>query len=219
MRRGRDMKIERMTVGMLQEQTYFAIDETSKRAFIIDPGADEEAIIHKIDQDGLKIEKILLTHGHFDHMGAAAAIKAHTGCEIIIHEAGERYLQDPTYNLSSTFGYGSMRLTADHYVKAGDTVVSEGTDLSFKVIHAPGHTLDGVAYYNTEHQIAFVGDIIFKGSIGRTDFIGGDAATLLRSISEGIFTLAKEVTLYPGHGEPTTVGFEILNNPYFNMFE
>lgn len=213
------MKIERMTVGMLQEQTYFAIDEATKKAVIIDPGADEHAIIHKIDEEGLKVEKILLTHGHFDHMGAAAAIKGHTNCEIVIHEEGKRYLQDPNYNLSSLYGDGALVLEADKYVKAGEKVSVEGTDLSFEVIHAPGHTLDGVAYYNDAHKIAFVGDIIFKGSIGRTDFKGGDAATLLRSISLGIFTLEKEVTLYPGHGEPTTVGFEILNNPYFNMFE
>lgn len=213
------MKIERVTVGMLQEQTYFAIDEASKRAFIIDPGADAHALIHKIDTDGLQIEKILLTHGHFDHIGAAEAIKAHTNCEIIIHEAGERYLQDPQYNLSMAFGDGAMTLKADKYVKAGDVVAMEGTDVSFVVIYAPGHTLDGVAYYNEAHKMAFVGDIIFKGSIGRTDFIGGDAAMLLRSIATEIFALEKQVVLYPGHGEPTTVGFEILNNPYFNMYE
>ena len=213
------MKIERMTVGMLQEQTYFAIDEKTKQAVIIDPGADEHALIHKIDADGLKVEKILLTHGHFDHMGAAAAIKAHTGCEIVIHEEGKRYLEDSRYNLSTAFGDGAMTLKADLYVKDGDQVEIEGTELKFKVIHAPGHTLDGVAYYNDAYQLAFVGDIIFKGSIGRTDFIGGDMATLIRSIKTGIFALEKEVTLYPGHGEPTTVGFEVLNNPYFNMFE
>lgn len=213
------MKIERVTVGMLQEQTYFAIDEKTKQAFIIDPGADEYALIHKIDTEGLKVEKILLTHGHFDHIGAAAAIKAHTNCEIVIHEEGKRYLEDPRYNLSTAFGDGAMTLQADQYVKDGDVVQVEGTDLKFEVIHAPGHTLDGVAYYNDAHKAAFVGDIIFKGSIGRTDFIGGDMATLIRSIRAGIFTLEREVTLYPGHGDPTTVGFEVLNNPYFNMFE
>lgn len=213
------MRIECMTVGMLQEQTYFVIDETTKQTFIIDPGADAEKLIHKIDGEGLKVEKILLTHGHFDHIGAVQAIREHTQCEVVIHEEGKLYLEDARYNLSIAFGEQALTFQADQYVKAGDVVQVEGTELCFKVLHAPGHTKDGVAYYNETHQIAFVGDIIFRGSIGRTDFIGGDMATLIKSIRTQLFTLEKEVTLYPGHGEPTTVGFEKLHNPYFNMFE
>ena len=204
---------------MVGTNCYVVYNENTKECFVVDPAAPSAPLVEFIRTEGLQLQGILLTHGHFDHIGAAAAIKAHTNCEIVIHEEGKRYLEDPRYNLSTAFGDGAMTLQADQYVKDGDVVQVEGTDLKFEVIHAPGHTLDGVAYYNDAHKAAFVGDIIFKGSIGRTDFIGGDMATLIRSIRAGIFTLEREVTLYPGHGDPTTVGFEVLNNPYFNMFE
>lgn len=212
------MKIESLAVGMLAEQTYFIIDETTKKTFVVDPGDDANIINRKIDEEGLKVEKILLTHGHFDHIGAVEEVRKHTGCKVVIHTEGKNYLEDVNYNLSPMFG-GYLTLKADEYVAHGDVVTLEGTDIEMKVIHAPGHTRDGVAFYSDKYKVAFVGDIIFKESIGRTDFPGGSSADLIKNIKEHIFTLDKEVRLYPGHGEPTTVGYEILHNAYFNMFE
>lgn len=212
------MKIESLAVGMLAEQTYFIIDEQTKKTFIVDPGDDASIINRKIDQEGLKVEKILLTHGHFDHIGAVEEVRKHTGCQVVIHTAGKLYLQDVNYNLSPMIG-SHITVEADGYVEHGDVITLEGTDIELEVIHAPGHTKDGVAFYSKKYKVAFVGDIIFKGSVGRTDFPGGNAADLIKNIKERLFTLDKDVTLYPGHGEATTVGYEILHNAYFNMFE
>lgn len=213
------MRIERMILGMIQEQAYFIIDEASKRAFIVDPGDEANKIMSKINQEGLKLEKILLTHGHFDHIGAVEALKQATGAEVVCHTQGPMYLADPAYNLSGMMGGPSFTVKADTFVEAGETVVMEGTDIALKVIHVPGHTVDSIAYYSEQDKVAFVGDIIFQGSVGRTDFPGGNAALLISSIQENLFVLEQEVTLYPGHGPATTVGREKLTNPYFNLFD
>lgn len=213
------MKIDRLTVGMLQEHTYFIIDEASKKAFIIDPGAEAKRILDKIANEGLEIQAILLTHGHFDHIGAAVEIREALGCPIVIHECGKAYISSADYNLSSVFGREDVTFEADRYVNKGEQIVLEGTDVTLEVVFAPGHTLDGVAYYSEAEGVAFVGDIIFNGSVGRTDNPGGDMGTLLKSIRENIFTLPGETVLYPGHGGPTTVKQEKNTNPFFNIYD
>lgn len=213
------MKIDRLTVGMLQEHTYFIIDEVSKKAFIVDPGAEPIRILDKIANDGLTIQAILLTHGHFDHVGAVVEIREALGCPVIIHECGKAYISNPDYNLSSVFGREDVTFEADRYVAQGEKIVLEGTDITLEVVFAPGHTSDGVAYYSETDRVAFVGDIIFSGSIGRTDNPGGDMSTLLKSIKENIFTLPGETVLYPGHGGPTTVKQEKNTNPFFNIYD
>lgn len=213
------MKIDRLTVGMLQEHTYFIIDEASKRAFIVDPGAEPKRILDKVANEGLSVQGILLTHGHFDHVGAVVEVREALGCPVIIHECGKAYIQNADYNLSSVFAGKEVIFEADRYVNQGEKIVLEGTDIEMQVVFAPGHTSDGVAYYNEVDKVAFVGDIIFNGSIGRTDNPGGDMATLLKSIKENIFTLPGETVLYPGHGAPTTVKHEINTNPFFNIYD
>lgn len=213
------MKIDRLTVGMLQEHTYFIIDEVSKKAFIVDPGAEAQRILDKVANDGLVVQAILLTHGHFDHIGAAVEIREALGCPIVIHECGKAYIGNADYNLSSVFGREDVTFEADRYVNKGDKIMLEGTDITLEVVFAPGHTLDGVAYYSGADGVAFVGDIIFSGSVGRTDNPGGDMGTLLKSIRENIFTLPGETVLYPGHGGPTTVKQEKNTNPFFNIYD
>ncbi|MEG0352948.1 MAG: MBL fold metallo-hydrolase [Cellulosilyticaceae bacterium] len=213
------MKIERMTVGMLQEHTYFIIDEESAKAFIVDPGAEPHRILEKITADGLSVEGILLTHGHFDHIGAVTQIREELGCPVIIHECGKAYISNPDYNLSSVFAREDVVFEADRYVEHGDMVEIAGTDISLKVVFAPGHTSDGVVYYSDKEKVAFVGDIIFNGSIGRTDNPGGDMTTLLVSIKKNIFTLPEETVIYSGHGESTTVKREKNTNPFFHIYD
>lgn len=213
------MKIERLTVGMLQEHTYFVIDEKSKTTFIIDPGAEASRLLKKVKEEGLKVQAILLTHAHFDHIGAAPELREALKCEIITHEESKIYLSNANYNLSGVFGDMPFTFEADRYIKEGDLLHLNESDITFKVLFAPGHTLDGIAYYSEEQGVAFVGDIIFKGSIGRCDHPGGDMQTLLRSIPQQIFTLPEKTILYAGHGEATTVGKEKSTNPFFNIFD
>lgn len=213
------MKIECMVLGMVQTNTYFIIDEDTKRTILIDPAANAEAILRRVGEEGLVVEKICLTHGHFDHIGAVEAVKEATGAEVIIHSQGKQYIEDASYNLSSAFTGRSMTAKADTYVEDGETVVLEGTAIQLKVIHVPGHTMDGVAFYSEDYGVAFVGDILFRGSIGRTDFPGGNISMLLKGIQEELFTLPEDVTIYSGHGEPTTIGHEKRTNPSFHLFD
>ncbi len=208
--------IATMTVGMLQEHTYFFIDDKTKHGFIIDPGAEGERILKYIEQEGLVIEKILITHGHFDHISAVEYLKKALNVPVVIHTEGKRYLEDVNWNLSSMH-IQSFTLEADEYVNEGDEIVLEAnSEMKLRVIHVPGHTLDGVAYYAEQEEVAFVGDIIFQGSVGRSDFIGGNGALLLQGIREKIFTLPEETLICPGHGDTTTVKIEKATNPYFN---
>lgn len=211
--------IERITVGMLQEHTYFYIDEKTKHGFVIDPGAEAHRLLTFIKEQGYVIEKILLTHGHADHIGAAAELREALGCDIVIHQEGKIYLEDAMWNLSSQLGQ-PLTLTADTYVEHGDEIALEANkDFKVRVIYAPGHTADGVAYYSEKDEAAFVGDIIFEGTVGRSDLPGGNSNRLLSAIRAQIFTLPESVVLYPGHGNATTVKKEKETNPVFNFFD
>lgn len=211
--------IKNLTVGLLQEHAYLFIDENTKHGFLIDPGAEADRLIAYIKQEGLVIEKILLTHGHFDHIGAALRVKEELGCPIVIHQEGKVYLNNATWNLSIQFAEPFI-FEADEYVEHGEKITLDANpDFYIRTIFAPGHTSDGVAYYSDKEGVAFVGDIIFDGAIGRTDMPGGNMNRLLSSIRAQIFTLPDETVLYPGHGNPTTVKKEKDTNPYFNLFE
>ncbi|WP_069997371.1 MBL fold metallo-hydrolase [Cellulosilyticum sp. I15G10I2] len=211
--------IQKLTVGMLQEHTYFFIDEVTKHGFLVDPGDEAERILNKIKQEEWVIEKILLTHGHFDHIGAVAKIKTSLGCLVVIHEEGKDYLHNPEWNLSGRYGE-AYTVDADYYVKHGDVITLEAnSNMNLKVIHAPGHTTDGTAYYSEKEHIAFVGDIIFNGAVGRCDNPGGNMNRLLSAIRAQIFTLPDATILYPGHGPYTTVKHEKDTNPFFNFYE
>lgn len=208
--------IQKLTVGMIQEHTYFFIDEATKHGFLVDPGDEAERLLGKIRKEGWIIEKILLTHGHFDHIGAVAEIRQAIGCKVVSHEEGKSYLLNPAWNLSDRYGK-AYTLEADVYVSHGDTIVLEANpDMTLKVIHAPGHTTDGTAYYCEREQVAFVGDIIFNGAVGRCDNPGGNMNRLLNAIREQIFTLPDKTLLFPGHGPYTTVEQEKETNPFFN---
>ena len=211
--------VHNLTVGMLQEHSYFYIDEHTKHGFVIDPGAEANKLLGFIKEQGYVIEKILLTHGHMDHIGGAATLREALECPIVIHQEGKIYLEDANWNMSSQFGR-PFTLKADEFVEHGDEIVLEANkEFKVRVIYAPGHTADGVAYYAEKERLAFVGDIIFEGSIGRSDLPGGNSNRLLSAIREQIFTLPNETILYPGHGNATTVKKEKETNPIFNFFD
>ncbi|OON95888.1 MAG: hypothetical protein ATN31_10370 [Candidatus Epulonipiscioides saccharophilum] len=207
------MEIKRITVGTMGEQCYLIIDD-NKEAVMIDPGDDAAILIDELNKAGATLKAILITHGHFDHISAVEAVKAKTGAEVIAHKEGKKYLPNPVYNLSSMVGL-NISIEADRYVSANEEININDSELKFKVIYVPGHSSDGVAYYNKENEALFVGDILFRLGIGRTDLPGSNSLQLIEGIENKIFTLPAETKVYPGHGEETTVGFEKKNNPFF----
>ncbi len=200
-----------MEVGPLAVNTYIVEHEASRKAFVVDPG-DEAGRIHgELVNRGLLLEKILLTHGHFDHVGGVRLLKDRTGAEILIHPEDADGMRAASRQ-GRMFG---LRVPdpppPDVLVREGDTVLLG--DQAFRVVHTPGHTPGHVAFLAA--GMAFVGDLVFAGSIGRTDLPGGSYEELIRSVREKIFTLPDDTVLFPGHGPATTVGEERRTNPFF----
>lgn len=193
---------------VFETNAYFYIDETTNHGFLIDPGAEADKLLQIIKKEKLVIEKILLTHGHFDHMGAAKQISKEYNIPIYMHSEGKKYATNSVWNLSSCCGRNII-LEDIKYLKDGDIISLEvNTDITLRVIYVPGHTLDSVVYYSADKNIAFVGDTIFAGSIGRSDFYGGNAIQLFTGIVQRIFSLPDNTILYSGHSKPTTVANE-----------
>ncbi|MBR1889444.1 MAG: MBL fold metallo-hydrolase [Alloprevotella sp.] len=187
---------------------YFYVDDETQHGFLIDPGAQADRILQLIAENDWTIERILLTHGHFDHTGAVEKISNTLDIPYCIHRAGERYMTDTRWNLSAYCGR-SVVLNEAHYFDDGDVVRLEANHThTLKVIHTPGHTPDSVTFYSQKDKVAFVGDTIFRNSPGSTQYIGGNEVLLYNSIIGRILTLPEETILYSGHTEPTTVGQE-----------
>lgn len=210
-----------IVVGALQVNTYFIIDKDTNQGIIIDPGSESNKILKKIKENNWEIKLILLTHGHFDHIGAAMELKEKLECDIVIHKEGKEYLENSKRNLSSVFGNDPIEFTADKYITGTEEEIKEITSklpkaLSFQALYSPGHTTDSIVFYFPNYKVAFVGDVIFRESIGRTDLAGGSSKVLMESIKSQVFTLPEDTILYPGHGPLTTVKYEKQYNPHFN---
>jgi glyoxylase-like metal-dependent hydrolase (beta-lactamase superfamily II) len=202
-----------MEVGPLAVNCYLVEHVGTRKAAVIDPGDDGGSILGEIGRLGLEVDKILLTHGHFDHVGAVRILREASGAKVHIHP-------DDVERLSTARRQGLMfglRVPdpppPDVLVDEGDTVPFE--DREFLVAHTPGHTPGCVSYIMGREKMAFVGDLIFAGSIGRTDLPGGDNDLLIRAVREKIFVLPDDTVLFPGHGPATTVGEEKRSNPFF----
>lgn len=199
----------------IETNAYFYIDEISRHGFLIDPGAEAAKLEKIIHQNNWIIEKILLTHGHFDHIGAVRELELALNIPYYSHSNGKNYLTDPAYNLSAYFGKNIV-LPHAHYFNDNDIITLDANpDIKLQIIHTPGHTSDSVIFYHKSENLAFVGDTIFKGSVGRTDFPGGDQKQLKNSILKKILTLPEQTTLYSGHSEPTNVAAEKNNFVFF----
>ena len=187
---------------------YFYIDDETHHGFLIDPGAQASRILQKIAENGWTIERILLTHGHFDHTGAVSEIAQTLGIPYCIHRAGEKYLTDTHWNLSAYCGR-NVYLDGAEYFDDGDVIRLEpNPSFALKVIHTPGHTPDSVIFYSQQDKVAFVGDTIFRDCPGSTQYIGGDEVLLYNSIFSRVLSLPDNTILYSGHTEPTTVDRE-----------
>lgn len=194
--------------GVFAENTYFYIDEHTKAGFLIDPGAQAGLIYDVIMRNGWHIEKILLTHGHFDHMGAAELLREKLVAPIYIYTPDARYLTDPYLNLSANSG---QPVTVSHYeeVYDGEEIrLKANSGFYLKVIATPGHTPGSVTYWSREEKVAFVGDTLYQHGPGLTNFPGGDRRTLEHSIVDKILTLPEDTLLLSGHSSPITVAEE-----------
>ena len=207
------MNVSIIPVTPLEQNCSLLCCEASGRAAVVDPGGEPERILAAAREAGVEIEKILLTHGHFDHAGAAGQMARELSVPVEGPHQDDRFLLDSLPEWCSQFGFPpSEVVNPDRWLVEGDQVTF-GEQL-LEVHHCPGHTPGHVIFHHRAAQIAVVGDVIFKGSIGRTDFPRGDLQTLLDSIRARIWTLGDEVTLLPGHGPTTTVGEERAYNPF-----
>lgn len=201
--------IRELTVqGVFAENCYFYIDDHSKSGYIIDPGAQAGLIYDAVVRNGWHIEKILLTHGHFDHMGAAELLREKLVAPIYIYPSDARYLTDTRLNLSANSG---TPITVPHYEELYDGEIirlKANSSFTLKVIHTPGHTPGSVTFYSEADRAAFVGDTLYEHGPGLTNFPGGNRAELEESIINKILTLPDDTILLSGHSSPITVAEE-----------
>ncbi|MDR3586508.1 MAG: MBL fold metallo-hydrolase [Desulfosporosinus sp.] len=203
--------IEGRALGALGANCYLYACMESKKAVIIDPGADGKKIYRWVSEKGLKVDYILLTHGHVDHIGAVDELRALLGDVLVgIHAGDAEMLTDAKKNLSSFVGSNIVLQSADFLLQDGQEL-SIGKQL-LKVISTPGHSPGCVCFLSAEGL--FSGDTLFAGSIGRTDFPGGSLDQLLQGVKEKLLILPEDTRVFPGHGEETSIGEEKRSNPY-----
>lgn len=204
------MDIKGMSLGPLGANCY--IVNCGKDAIIVDPGGDAASIIKVIDELELKPLAILLTHAHFDHIGALDEIRKRYHADVYIHECEKDWLQDSSLNRSKLFtGEDIVTSPAEHYLQEGTMEIGP---FSFEVIHTPGHSPGSVSFVFHDEEKVVSGDILFYQGVGRTDLPGGDRSILESSIKNRLYLLPNTYTVHPGHGPNTTIGSEKRNNPF-----
>ena len=195
-----------------QNCTVLWCDKTKKSA-VVDPGGDLDRIVSVLEREGLTLEKILLTHAHIDHAGGTAELVKQFGVPVEGPHKEDKFWIDSLPQQSQMFGFPKVEtFTPDRWLEGGDKVTVGGS--SFDVVHCPGHTPGHVVFFDSESQLALVGDVLFNGGIGRTDFPKGDHATLIKSIKERLWPLGNTVSFIPGHGPMSTFGQERRTNPF-----
>lgn len=215
------MIIRQMPLGPIQANCFILGCEETRQAVVIDPGDDCNRILNSLSGDRLTVTHIINTHGHFDHVGANKRLKDVTGADILIHRDDAPMLSQLSAT-AAAWGLAAEDSPEPDRLLEGDETVTFGSH-TLTVIHTPGHSPGGICLYTEYDQggapkkAVFVGDTLFAGSIGRTDLPGGNFDTLIKSIQTKLFSLADDVSVYPGHMGNTTIGVERRSNPFCGM--
>jgi glyoxylase-like metal-dependent hydrolase (beta-lactamase superfamily II) len=204
------MKTEKLILWLLHTNCYIVYDENTKNTAVIDPAGSCEKINDKINELGLNVKYIILTHAHIDHMMAVDELKNSTGAYLVMHEKEVELYKNANWNLAHHFKKEAPRSEVDILVKDNDEIILDSITLKF--IHTPGHTKGGMCIL--AGNSLFSGDTLFNQSIGRCDFYSGNMDELLNSIRQKLFILDDDTKVYPGHGEETTIGYEKNNNMF-----
>ncbi|PSL42348.1 glyoxylase-like metal-dependent hydrolase (beta-lactamase superfamily II) [Salsuginibacillus halophilus] len=208
------MQWKQLPLGPLQTNGYVLFDD-AKHAVIFDPGGDAEKLQAFLDDEGLTPQAVLLTHAHFDHIGAVDAVRKTYNVPVYLHEDEAGWLPEPSKNGSSLFiGQSITAKEADSFITTDGLLDID--PFSFKVLLTPGHSPGSVSFYHEKTATVFAGDTLFQEGIGRTDLPGGDHQQLLDSIHHQLLELPEETTVAPGHGPTTTIGVEMDRNPFLN---
>jgi glyoxylase-like metal-dependent hydrolase (beta-lactamase superfamily II) len=206
------MVIKMLTVGPFAANCYIVGSSEAKQGMIIDPGAGADTIMRTVQQTGLSISIIVITHAHMDHVGALREVQQKTSARFAIHEAEKGFVFSTPMRMLTSLGVSPVKSPPhpDILLKDGDLI--DLSDLHFEVLYTPGHSSGGICL--SGHGLVFSGDTLFKFGIGRTDFPGMSHERLMNSIREKLMVLPDETIVYPGHGPPTTIGDERRGNPF-----
>ena len=206
------MIIETLAVGPFAANCYIVGSSETTQGMVIDPGAEAKAIFKTVQQTGLSISIIVITHAHIDHIGALREVQQKTNARFAIHEAEKGFVFSTPLRMLTSLGVSPVKSPPrpDRLLKDGDRI--DVGDLHFEVLHTPGHSAGGICL--SGHGVVFSGDTLFNSGIGRTDFPGMSHERLIKSVREKLVVLPDETVVYPGHGPPTTIGDERRGNPF-----
>ena len=206
------MILKMLTVGPFQENCYIIGDEESGVGALVDPGDEAARIAMAVEETGLDIGSIIVTHAHIDHVGGVVSLSEEYSCPVLMHEESEPLLEGlPTQALMMGIRFGKVP-NVDRNVADEETL--EVGDLRLRSLYTPGHAPGHLAFYVEDEGLVLSGDALFAGSVGRVDLPGGSMEVLMRSIEERLLTLPEETVVYPGHGPRTTIGDERATNPF-----
>jgi len=210
------MRFSIIPVTPFQQNCSLLICEQTNRAAVVDPGGDLSRILHQVDQENVTLESILVTHGHLDHVGAVEELAEKLSLPILGPQIEDEFWIEAIPKQCETFGFPVSRaFVPTRWLSDGDTVEIGKEQL--QVIHCPGHTPGHIVFFSQTARLAIVGDVLFNGSIGRTDFPKGDYQTLISSIQHKLWPLGKDVAFIPGHGPMSTFGEEMRSNPFVGV--